>query len=122
MEKVWRDIFRITEDEEAKFGARHSHHIEAYIRLNEERVKPHQHVDLNRINNMFYTRKIEEDKMIRLIKKKNETPGTSRITKPIIENCPPTAIIQLKNIQRMSSNRTLPNSLQKRSNNISPKT
>ncbi len=33
MEKTWSDIFRITEEEEAKFDALHSDHIESYINI-----------------------------------------------------------------------------------------
>ncbi len=38
LERTWRDIFRITEDEVAQFDRNHSDHIDAFIAVNTQRV------------------------------------------------------------------------------------
>ena len=34
MEKTWRDVFRITEEEENYFDQQHSDHVNGYININ----------------------------------------------------------------------------------------
>ncbi len=38
MERTWRGVFRITDEEEAKFDRQHSGHIDIYINMNHQRV------------------------------------------------------------------------------------
>ena len=65
MERTWKDIFRITEEEEANFDAAHSEHINSYINIFHDRLKPYNTSNLNRLNNEnFYTRKIEKYEII----------------------------------------------------------
>ncbi len=60
MENTWKDVFRITEEDEANFDVAHSQHINSCIDIFEERVKPHNTSNLSRLNNdNFYTRKLE---------------------------------------------------------------
>ncbi len=59
MEKTWRDVFRSTEEEENTFDKNHSEHIDQYINIHSNRVKPFPTVNNNRINNDNYqTREI----------------------------------------------------------------
>ncbi len=62
MEKNWKDIFRITDEDNATFDHRHSDHIEAYIHALRQRTLPYNDVDLTRLEtNNFYERKINKD-------------------------------------------------------------
>ncbi len=40
MEDTWKDVFRITEKDEANFDAAHSEHINTYINIFEDIIKP----------------------------------------------------------------------------------
>ena len=74
MEKTWKDVFRITEEEENNFDKQHSDHVNGYINVNYNRVNTFPTVDLNRLNTEdYHTREItlEEIKTyIRRSKKK----------------------------------------------------
>ncbi len=53
------DVFRIPEEEENIFDENHSDHIDQYINIHNNRVKPFPTVKINRINNETYqTREI----------------------------------------------------------------
>ncbi len=41
MENAWKDVFRITEEDEANFDVAHCEHINSYINIFHERVKLH---------------------------------------------------------------------------------
>ncbi len=77
MEVMWKDIFRITEEEEAKFDRPHSEHIEAFVNINDHRVNPYNTSDLTRLDdNCFYTRQINIMDINRQINKtKKQSPG-----------------------------------------------
>ena len=100
MEKTWKNVFRITQEEENHFDKNHSDHIDRYINIYNNRIKPYPTASNNRLNSdNNHTREItlEEIKMfIRLTKKK--TPGTTKINKTILENCTEKTLEQLKNI------------------------
>ncbi len=100
MEKTWSDIFRITEEEEAKFDALHSDHIESYINIHRNKVTPYDTVDLSRLNfNSFYTRPINKEEIKRhFYRTKNKAPGSSKINKKVLENCTAKTIDMLTNI------------------------
>ncbi len=54
MENTWKDVF--TEEDEANIDAAHSDHINTYINIFEDRIKPHNSSNLSRHNNdNFYT-------------------------------------------------------------------
>ncbi len=40
MEKSWKDIFRITEEDETNFDADHSNHINTYINIQQHKITP----------------------------------------------------------------------------------
>ncbi len=87
MERTWKDIFRITEEEEANCDVAHAEHINSYINIFQERIKPYNVSNLSRLNNEnFYTRKIEKYEIIRYLKKsKKKAPGDSKINNVILE-------------------------------------
>ena len=47
MEKSWRDIFRIKEEEDATFDQVHSQHIQAYLNIHFDRREPYNKSDIN---------------------------------------------------------------------------
>ncbi len=55
MESTWKDVFRITEDDEVNFDAAHSKHINSYIDILRERVKPHNDSNLKLIDSIMTT-------------------------------------------------------------------
>ncbi len=59
MEKTWKDVFRITEDEENNFDKDHSEHIERYINVNNNRMKAYPTANFNIVNaDIYCTREI----------------------------------------------------------------
>ncbi len=100
MERAWRDVFRITDEEQAKFDKQHSDHIDAYINVNYHRVTSCPTSNLSRLSNEnFQTREIEKEGIKRYIQKfKNKAPGFSKISKVILQNCTDKALEQLKNL------------------------
>ena len=100
MEKTWRNVFRITEEEDNSFDKNHSEHIDRYINIYKNRIKPFPTVNTSRLNtesNSTRVITVEEIKMfIRHTKKK--APGSTKINKIILENCTEKALEQLKNI------------------------
>ena len=100
MERIWRDVFRITEDEEQTFDANHSQHIDLYIQENIQRTKPFDSTDVSRLdNNNFHIRPITLEEIKRHIKSfKNKAPGSSKINKNILDKCPQNTLISLTNI------------------------
>ena len=58
MEQTWKDVFRITEEEENYFDKNHSDHINSYINVNINKVKAFPRVNKNRINDNFHTREV----------------------------------------------------------------
>ncbi len=100
MEKTWKDVFRITEEEENIFDKNHSDHIDQYINIHNNRVKPFPTVNINRINNENYqTREITLEEIKLFIRRsKKKTPGSTKIYKIILEKCTEKTLEQLKNI------------------------
>ncbi len=100
MEETWRDVFRITEEEENTFDAQHSQHIEGYMQVHRNTTQAYDTVDLARLDDTtFYTRKITIDEVKKHIRRlKNKAPGRSRINKTVLLNCPNKAITALTNI------------------------
>jgi len=100
MEKTWKDVFRITDEEENNFDKNHSEHIDRYININNNRVKSYPTVDINRINTEnYHTREITLEEIKTFIKRsKKKTPGSTKINKVILEKCTEKTLEQLKNI------------------------
>ncbi len=100
MQNTWSNIFRITEEEEQKFDIEHSQHTDTYINDNNERIKHHETIDFNRLNeNCHITKPITEDEVkININKLKNKAPGFTRRNKRIFEKLPKKSITVLTNI------------------------
>ncbi len=83
MEKTWRDVFRITEEEERNFDQHHSQHIDTYININHHRVSPYITSDLSRLrNDSIITRPINKQEVKNHLQNfKNKAPGSSGINK-----------------------------------------
>ncbi len=98
MEKTWKNVFKITEEEENNFDKHHSDHIDCYINVNISRVKSFPTANMNRLNTeSYHTREItlEEIKTyIRRLKKK--APGSTKINKQILGKCTDKTLEQLK--------------------------
>ncbi len=57
MENSWKDIFRITEENETKFDADHSNHINTYIDIHQQKITLYQEVDITRLTNDMYLKR-----------------------------------------------------------------
>ena len=100
MEKTWRDVFRITEEEENNFDQQHSDHVNGYININHNRVNPLPTVDLTRLNtDNYHTREITLDEIKSYIRRsKKKAPGSTKINVQILQNCTLKTLQQLQNI------------------------
>ncbi len=100
LEKTWKEVFKITDEDDVNYDTQHSNHINAYINVNINRVKFFQTVDTSRLNiQNYHTREITTEEIRGCIRKfENKAPGTSKINKQILEKYTDKAIEQLKNI------------------------
>ncbi len=100
MEKSWRDIFRITAEEDAAFDQTHSQHIQAYLNIHKDRIKPYDKSGLNRLNDKcYYTRPVNKEELIKYFNRtKNKAPECSRINKKVLEKCTEKAITVIPNL------------------------
>ncbi len=86
MEQTWRDVCRITEEEENTFDIQHSQHIEAYIQIHNNRIKAYDTADLTRLDDgTFYTRQITIEEVKNTSQIKNKAPGSSKINKTALQ-------------------------------------
>ncbi len=124
MENTWKNIFRISEEEEAAFDPQHSRHIDSYIKIHNNRITPYNNTDISRLSNAcIYTRPVDNEEIKQHISRtKNRAPGSSKINKKILENCTQKSITTLKNIFNASlSLGYFPNSLKKAIMKLIPK-
>ncbi len=79
IEKGWKDIFRITEEDETNFDSDHSNHIDTYINIPQQRITPCQEVDLTRLtNDNMYLKRIDRSEIKRYLNKsKKKATGAS---------------------------------------------
>ncbi len=61
MKKKWRDAFRITGEENPSFDTAHSDHIEAYIKINSQRIKTHEKSYFTRLKENNHRRHQKSD-------------------------------------------------------------
>ncbi len=54
MEKTWKDVFKVTEEEENNFDKNHSDYIDGFINVNSHRVKTFPTVMTSRLNTESY--------------------------------------------------------------------
>ncbi len=98
MEKTWKDVFKITEEEQNKFDKHHSDHTDGYINVNHNRVNSYQAVDINRLNTVSYhTREISLEEMKTYIRRsKKKAPGSTKVNNQVLEKCTRKTLEQLK--------------------------
>ncbi len=77
MENTWRDVFRISEEDENNFDQQHSDHVNG----NYNTVNPFPTVDLSRLNTEnYHTREITLDEIKTCISRsKKKAPGSAKI-------------------------------------------
>lgn len=100
MEETWKNVFKITEEDENSFDQNHSEMITTYINANNDKTKPFPTANSVRINDEnLHTREITIEEIKTYIKRsKKKTPGFTKINKIVLENCTDKTIRQLKNI------------------------
>ncbi len=100
MENTWKNIFKITEEEEASFDTLHYEHIDTYIDIQNHRIQPYNTTDLTRLDNgCFYSRPIDLEEIKRHIRRlKYKAPGSSKINKTVLENCTNKSLTVLINL------------------------
>ncbi len=91
-----KNIFKITEEEEAAFDTVHAAHIETYTSINTYKIEPYRLKFIRLFSNCFYTRPISLEELKRHFKR---TKNTSN-----------------KYIQRMFLSRPLPHHFQESHN------
>ncbi len=98
MAKTWKDVFKITEEEENNFDKQHSDHVNGYINVNNNRVNIFPTVDLNRLNTEDYnTREITLEEIKTCIRRsKKKAPGSTKINIQILQNCTHKTLERLK--------------------------
>ncbi len=81
--RTWKNIFRITEEEDATIDRQHPEQIEAYVNIHTQIVSPYIKSDLARLNNTnFYTRPMSTEEIKKYLNRtKNKAPGSFKISK-----------------------------------------
>lgn len=76
MEKTWKDVFKISDEEERSFDFNHSVHVDQFINMNINRVNTYPTVNINRLNTeIYHTREITTEEIKSYIKRsKKESP------------------------------------------------
>ena len=102
--KTWKNIFRITPEENAKFDHINEETVTDFIHNNHHRTVPFDTADLNRLNAQNYlTRPITATNIKDTIREfKNKAPGKSGVTKQVLSNLPETAINKIKDIYNLA--------------------
>ena len=97
---VWKDIFKITEEENANYDIVHEERIMNHLAENHYRTQPYRLANLNRLNDEDpLTRPLHYFDMLRIINNfKNKAPGNSGISKGILTKLPRLALERLNDI------------------------
>ena len=97
---IWKNIFRISPEENQNFDVAKETEVEAFIAENIEKCQPNTFSDLSRLSSHNdIDSEISEEEIKRTINTfKNNTPGETSINKIIMKNVPDTAITKLKHI------------------------
>ena len=102
--KTWKNVFRISPEENINFDQQNEDRVENFIRNNKQRIEPYHTADLNRLEaDNYLTRPITSKNITDIIKEfKNKAPGKSEINKQILANMPTIAIDRLKQILNLA--------------------
>ncbi len=98
METTWKDVFKITDEEDNNFDKQHSDQVNEYIYANLNRVNTFPTVDLSRLNTEnYHTREITLEELKTYIRRsKKKAPGSTKINIQILQNCTNKTLEQLK--------------------------
>ena len=98
--KEWKNVFRISNEENRKFCQEKEREVAEYMRDNIYRTKPYNIANINRLDKNNYLTKPIELYHIKLIIKnfKEKAPGQTEISKAILENVPNTMMNIFKDI------------------------
>ena len=101
---TWREIFRITEEENSKFDDGNETVVENFLSNNEGRTRPYNNADLSKLNeNIYLTRRITRRNIKDIVKEfKNKAPGKSGINKLILSNIPDIAVDVLGTLSNLA--------------------
>ena len=102
--KVWKDVFRITEEENRNFCRTTEREVNEYLEANKRRMQPYTCTDLNRLDpNDYLTRPIENYQIKQIIKNfKDKSPGYSGIRKSILDQLPSIAVEKFREIHNLA--------------------
>ncbi len=100
MENTWKDVFKISEEDDYNFDRVYADQINDYINANHNRVDTFPTVDLNRLNTVdYHTREITLEEVKTYIRRsKKKAPGSTKINNQILQKCTNKTLEQLKNI------------------------
>ena len=100
MENTWKDVFRISEEEDNNFDKQHADLVNEYINENHNRAATFSIAELNRLNTEdYHTREITLEELKTYIRRsKKKAPGLTKINIQILQNCTNKSLEQLKNI------------------------
>ena len=98
--EVWKNIFKISDEESANFDLTNEQLVTNFIEANKHRIEPYQFANRNRLNNNDpLTKELTYNEMMTVIRNfKNKTPGESGITRSILLQLPRNALERLNNI------------------------
>lgn len=99
LRETWKDVFRITPEEDADFCQINNNRVTDFLTNNTERISTHPTIDFHLLDNNFMTKEIiTDDIKRRIFKLKDNSPGQSSISKKILLNLPDQALENLRNI------------------------
>ena len=98
--EIWTNIFRISPAENEDFDTENDDRVNIALRQHRHRTEPYLTSDIGRLNTADILLKPMEMYHMKLIIKnmKDKAPGESGITKSILEKCPNTTLIKLKEL------------------------
>ena len=96
----WKEVFKISEEENRNFDRENEEHVNRYLRENDYRLKIYRLANLNRLNeNGPMTKPITNGDIKRILKSfKHKAPGYSGINKRILDNLPDKTISQFRDL------------------------
>lgn len=97
---IWKEVFKITPEENAEYDIDKEEEVERYLNANEEKITTYQRSDLNRLQGAYNIDTLITQDEIKTIMNtfKNNTLGETNINKIILKNMPESAITKLQTI------------------------
>ena len=99
LQEKWREVFRISPEENQNFDAENENRVLQWLRNNEDRRTPYPTADPGRHQEEDITREITTEEIQKVIQEfKQKAPGISNITKLTLQHLPENMTEQLKEI------------------------